>query len=967
MSNYMEGLTLGYAFNNISEGLDSAQQSTASPSSNTQQDASAHTQPTVSQGNVTVYQTTGPEAHTSPIQQPGSNTPALNPRSCVTCRRRKVRCDKQMPCSNCRRAQIPCVFPAPGRAPRQPRRKDPNAPTKNSSQREIELMKRLRKLEGIVEELSGQIEVESGGKGPSSASSPEAMHTVQTSSFETPAPSAQRQLSTASSHVGHMGLAGGSPRGSDATSDQSETTRKHLHQKFGRLVLNDTSGSRRYVSNGFWAKLNDELDSIREETQKLTDEDFDDSDEEETPDSSPAVAVSGGHHSFIFGYRSADVNLEKCRPLPSHIPFLWSVYQDNVEPLLKVLHIPTMEPIFRDARKNHEQLSPGNEALVWAIYYAAITSLEPDEVKANLGLNKEDVLAQYRFAVEQALAKANFLNSSDTAIIQAFVIFLLVVKNQDESRFCWSLTGLVAHLAQGMGLHRDGSHFGLSPFETEMRRRLWWSLLLLDVRSADELGTDLIIQDHDYDTQMPTNINDADIRPDSTEIPEAREGHSDCAVALVRFEIAGFGRRLVRLSSASMLVCPKGTLYEDTSLADRERMLIDVYQRVEHKFLKHVTSDTDPLYWTAATIARIIMAKMTLVIYQPVLFPGSEGEGVLSEEARERVYVAAIEIIEYNHILNNDPRCKQFRWLFKTYTNWQAMAYFLIASCRRPWTPLVERGWEALNDYESHPAQYVRSPDYISVVQPIRKLYMRANKHRAMEISRLRGNPEEARRLEFVERTNPRYQARFGQEADGAVNKMEEIREKWRFLVRSDGSNVPMSTPAELSPVVPPAMLDPTQAQAQAPSRPRTPSANEVPASLDLSDTTMGFMNELMSQNTNFPMATFWPLNDVGTAQIKAANSMGTRTTPMTTTAQLPPQQMTQSGDIGQQFSQQPMQPLKDENPPPYLWSGPFPSINTNFDNVGVEDVDMLGEDFNWHDWSQNIRGMETEGTSKTW
>lgn len=127
-----------------------------------------------------------------------------------------------------------------------------------------------------------------------------------------------------------------------------------------------------------------QLDSIREETQKLTDEDLDESDEDETLDTSPASALSGNHNAWIFGYRSADVDLDKYWPLPSHIPFLWSVYQENVEPLLKVLHIPTMEPIFRDARKDHKQLSPANEALVWSIYYAALTSLEPDEVRGHL-------------------------------------------------------------------------------------------------------------------------------------------------------------------------------------------------------------------------------------------------------------------------------------------------------------------------------------------------------------------------------------------------------------------------------------------------------------------------------------------------------------------------------------------------------------------------------------------------------
>ncbi|WXC41116.1 hypothetical protein QX201_000932 [Fusarium graminearum] len=955
MSNYMDSISLGSGFNNVgmSEGLDSAQQSTTSPSSIAHQDASFHTQPTSFQGNVTVYQTTGPDAHTSPIQQPGSNTPALNPRSCVTCRRRKVRCDKQMPCSNCRRAQIPCVFPAPGRAPRQPRRKDPNAPPKNSSQREIELMKRLRKLEGIVEELSGQIEVESGGKGQSSASSPEAVHPGQNNSFDTSAHNTQRHLSNASSQQGNAGITGESPRGSEATSEQSESTRKSMHKKFGRLVLNDndTSGSRKYVSHGLWAKLNDELDSIREETQRLTDEDFDESDLEETPDCSPAAALSANHNAFIFGYRSTEVDLDKYWPLPTVIPFLWSVYQENVEPLIKVLHIPTMEPVFRDARRDHKQLSPGNEALVWAIYYAAITSLDPDEVRANLGVNKEDVLVQYRFAVEQALAKANFLNSLDTPIMQALLIFLLVVKGQDGSRFCWSLTGLVAHLAQGMGLHRDGSHFGLSPFETEMRRRLWWSLLLLDLRSADELGTDLIITD--YDTQMPSNINDADIKPDLAEAPEPREGHSDCAVAIVRFEIAGFGRRLVRLSSASMSFCPKNMPLENTTLAERENMLIDVYQRVEHKFLKHVTADTDPLYWMAASIARIIMAKMTLVIYQPVLFPGSEGEGALSEEARERAYLAALEIAEYNHILNNDTRCKQFRWLFKTYTNWSAMAYFLIASCRRPWTPLVERGWEAINGYEDHPAQLVRSGNNTSVVMPIRRIYSRAQRHRAAEIIRLRSNPEEARRLEFEERTNPRYQTRFGQETDRNVNKMDEIRGKWRYLVRADGSNIPTSTPVELSPAPLPEMLQPTT-QAQIPSRPRTPSVNDIPGSFDLSDTTMDFMNNIMSQGADFNMAGFWPLNDAGVAEMKAMN---TETTPMTTTAQMPQPQTTQALDMGQQFNPHHMQIPKDDVPPPYLWGGVYPNMNPNFSQAaGMDDVDMLGEDFNWHHWSQNVR-----------
>ena len=194
----------------------------------------------------------------------------LNPRSCVTCRRRKVRCDKHMPCSNCRRAQISCIFPAPERAPRRPRRKDPNSIKPQSSERELELMKRLRKLEGIVEELSGQVELETTRNHSNSGDSPENAAAAFGSDV------ANAFIETAESISGGSNVSHGSPLpanahgcgsvgrpmsgmntglsgGAGATRDSGD-----VHKKFGRLVLNN-SGRTRYVSSAFWAKINDEV------------------------------------------------------------------------------------------------------------------------------------------------------------------------------------------------------------------------------------------------------------------------------------------------------------------------------------------------------------------------------------------------------------------------------------------------------------------------------------------------------------------------------------------------------------------------------------------------------------------------------------------------------------------------------------------------------------------------------------
>lgn len=223
---------------------------------------------------------TSPRAHTHPAY-PGASvyTPTdmpserLNPRSCVTCRRRKVRCDKHMPCSNCRRAQIPCIFPAPGRAPRRPRPKDPNAPPKQpSSEREMELMKRLRKLEGIVEELSGQIEVETARNNSSSGNSPEA---TAHNGGDTHTPGSGNRVERADSIAAASAHSQGSPRqpsdgrpspfNFNASSSNLLQRQDSVNKKFGRLVIND-HGKTRYVSSAFWSKITDEVSAIRAHT-----------------------------------------------------------------------------------------------------------------------------------------------------------------------------------------------------------------------------------------------------------------------------------------------------------------------------------------------------------------------------------------------------------------------------------------------------------------------------------------------------------------------------------------------------------------------------------------------------------------------------------------------------------------------------------------------------------------------------
>lgn len=129
-----------------------------------------------------------------------------------------------------------------------------------------------------------------------------------------------------------------------------------------------------------------QINELREETQRLTDEDSDLSDDD---GSTPTSGVHhygemGDHHGFVLGYRSTDVDLSKLHPLPSQIPFYWQTYMENVDPLLKILHGPTTGKLVREIRSDMTKITPGQEALMFSIYYGAITSMDENEVRLRL-------------------------------------------------------------------------------------------------------------------------------------------------------------------------------------------------------------------------------------------------------------------------------------------------------------------------------------------------------------------------------------------------------------------------------------------------------------------------------------------------------------------------------------------------------------------------------------------------------
>lgn len=119
------------------------------------------------------------------------------------------------------------------------------------------------------------------------------------------------------------------------------------------------------------------------------------------------------------------VNLAGLHPNPVHIFKLWQVFLENVNPLTKIIHAPTLQQRILDASGDLGSVPEDLEALMFAIYCAALTSLDDSEVQRNFGEARTKLLAVHRQGAQKALVNAGLLKTSNMTVLQAFVIFIV--------------------------------------------------------------------------------------------------------------------------------------------------------------------------------------------------------------------------------------------------------------------------------------------------------------------------------------------------------------------------------------------------------------------------------------------------------------------------------------------------------------------------------------------------------------
>ncbi|EER28517.1 Fungal specific transcription factor, putative [Coccidioides posadasii C735 delta SOWgp] len=573
-----------------------------------------------------------------------TSPPAARLHSCQLCQQRKVKCDRQQPCSGCAKAGTDCVY----RAPAPPRRR------KRRSPEEI-LRARLRRYEAILKNLGVNVDANEG-TGPG-----------------------EKDDGPVSSHD-----AAQAPKDTSKTRPEDVAC---LGSKLGRLIVVD--GKPRFLENALWVSVGDELHTSHDLEDSSTQGGEDDADEIEALMPEQMDRFSPDESRLLFGSAINRPSLLYLHPEPVKIFTLWQKFLENVDPLTKIFHTPTVQQQVLKVSGSLGNMPKPFEALMFAIYLCAVVSLSDEESRGLLGEPRKVVLQRYRLGAEQALINAEFIKSSDVTVLQAFALYLLAMRPHMEAQTLWILSGVALRIAQRIGLHHDGASLQLSVFETEMRRRLWWQIVVLDGFSAELSGVGILGGVHNPPIPLPLNVNDIDLDPNMTGVPVEHNGITEMSFCLLRYTIGRFLRdsRTKHTFDGSWQHLTNPMI----SIPEKIQELEDLDKLIEQKFLQYCDISI-PFHFIVSMVGRCGISMMKHRVYM-LGCPGKPGGRSLDREESDTLFANSIKILEYDNLAKSMPNVRRYYWHVEAHFQWHAFIFLLYELRNRTSGEEVDKAW----------------------------------------------------------------------------------------------------------------------------------------------------------------------------------------------------------------------------------------------------------------------------------
>ncbi|WEW58499.1 hypothetical protein PRK78_003967 [Emydomyces testavorans] len=351
-------------------------------------------------------------------------------------------------------------------------------------------------------------------------------------------------------------------------------------------------------------------------------------------------------------------------------------YLSTVERIYRILHIPS----FREEAEafwTNEQLPRWD----WLAQYLLVIGIGC-LTTPNASIKE---VARLLRAAEVCLLQISLILNPTILTINALCMMVIAkhvgAMSCHEYDSCSPLMGVVIRQAMSLGLHCDPTFDTkeTSPFQTEMRRRLWMTIVHLELRQSITSGMAPLLKNGDFSTLPPSNLNDDDLDLLS----------KDGCVPAPEFEITDSSFQILLASSFSAaheIVNAANSLSETlsyervTCLDSRIRELL-----AEASFIRSNLSSSEP-NWKVLQISTLQLTFRRILLTLHQRYARQPEASVRYPTSYWSALESALAILVHQRQIHEDPdHHESAKWFAELFKNDFFMAIMMVGIqlCRK--------------------------------------------------------------------------------------------------------------------------------------------------------------------------------------------------------------------------------------------------------------------------------------------
>lgn len=179
---------------------------------------------------------------------------------------------------------------------------------------------------------------------------------------------------------------------------------------------------------------------------------------------------------------------------------LFDVFFQQLHPLMPIVHRPSLE---RDLATGRADKDSAFRGFVFTILAIASRFSNDPRVLADSG---DPDTAGDHFAAASRLYHQVY--AASLINVQVMILTATFMHGAIGPGASWTVLGVAIRALQDIGLHQEKAYRGFSPYEQELRRRVFWGAFILDCIFSINMGRPLALKLSDCDVKLPLEISD---------------------------------------------------------------------------------------------------------------------------------------------------------------------------------------------------------------------------------------------------------------------------------------------------------------------------------------------------------------------------------------------------------------------------------------------------------------------------